>query len=806
MADGIFSQIFAGRALRSVYGLGRRLLGRVAGPGLLVLSLYVLGLGRFATAPSGSSAKDGLALPGGPGPWLFLGLLLFLGSRLRRLLLLGGRSRRRLRLEIGAALLLAGAGLLQLGGGTGAMLAPLRYAGVAALLSYYRGGSALLLGGLAVAGESLLLYSEGVREPERYLWSGLLIAAFAGLRTLVLRGELWRQRREHRRHMADAFATLTRQAHDFRLLLGQAGRSPASAGASGEVAALVETSERGRDRSEEEALILQSAVVLVRQNLDALVGLLRRALDLHTCAVLWLRDDRSGLTVVAATTASEAFSGREVAPDEGVIGTVLMTERPLNLRDPKPSQLPYYDGRSLRLDEGEVAAICAVPLLDGGQPCGVLVADRARPRPPARARDDGDASDDATESGVRFTAAEEAILLAAGPLILRALQSERVFIDVERRQYTHERLLHASRLLTAALRPDEVHPAALAAVAEVCRYDFAALTRIDETTGSQVVVAAAGDPVLRKAVADYRFSESSGLCAMAVKLGQTLPPGGQLFDRDAEAVVFDERVRLRGFSSLAVVPLATGGATRGALVVAGRGPQPGAMLGQGRLELLQVLANQIAISLDNARMVGALEAMATTDGLTGLLNRRAFNERFTEMQQRAERMNRPLAVVLCDIDHFKKINDGYGHLVGDEVLRRVASVIVGQVRKVDLAARYGGEEFALILEATDVEGGRQLAERVRAEIKRLVFAAEAQDAVHSIPPVSGAAAMVPSAPSGPTSFSCTLSLGIATFPTDGTTGAALLERADQALYYAKRHGRDQAIAYRDVAEAIQSAA
>lgn len=797
MADGIFREIVSGRVLRSVYGLGRRILGRVAGPGLLLLSLYALALGRFGTESGVPSPKGGLALPGGPGPWLFLGLLLFLGSRLRRLLLLGGRSRRRLRFEIGAALLLAGAGLLQLGGGTGAMLAPLRYAGVAALLSYYRGGSALLLGGLAVAAESLLLYSEGTHEPERYLWSGLLIAAFAALRTLVLRGELWRQRREHRQRMDDAFATLARQAHDFRLLLGQAGRAPASAAASGEVAALTETGERARDRGEEEALMLQSAVVLVRQNLDALVGLLRRALDLHTCAVLWLREDRSGLTVVAATTASEAFSGRQVAPDEGVIGTVLMTERLLNLRDPKPSQLPYYDSRSLRLDEGEVAAICAVPLLDGGRSCGVLVADRARRRTAAPG------SDEAQENGVRFTAAEEAILLAAGPLILRALQSERVFIDVERRQYTHERLLHASRLLTAALRPDEVHPAALAAVAEVCRYDFAALTRIDEATGSQVVVAAAGDPVLRKAVTDYRFSESSGLCAMAVKLGQTLPPGGQFFDRDAEAVVFDERVRLRGFSSLAVVPLATGGATRGALVVAGRGPQPGAMLGQGRLELLQVLANQIAISLDNARMVGALEAMATTDGLTGLLNRRAFNERFTEMQQRAERMNRPLAVVLCDIDHFKKINDGYGHLFGDEVLRRVASVVLGQVRKVDLAARYGGEEFALVLEATDVEGGRQLAERVRAEIKRLIFAAEAQDAVHSIPPVSGAAA---SGSSGPTSFSCTISLGIATFPLDGTTGAALLERADQALYYAKRHGRDQAIAYRDVADAIQSAA
>jgi diguanylate cyclase (GGDEF)-like protein len=786
MSDGIFSS----------FGLLRRLAGRAAGPVIVGLGLFALGLGQLRATPLPAS---GLLLLGA------LGLLL--GARLRRLLGaggLGGRLRLRLRVEIGAALILLGNAAVQLGGGTASLLAPLRYAGLAALLSYYRGASALLLGALALCGEALLLYSEGVRTPERYLLGGALVAAFAALRALVLRGELWRQRSEHRRRVADAIAGLQRQAHDFRLLLPQTARA---ASISGEVAAL--TDPRGelrgpagerpfdradRSRAAEEALLLRSAVVLVRQNLDALVGLLRRALGLHTCAVLWLREDQTGMEIVAATTDSEAFSGRAVLPDVGIVGTVLKTERPLCLRDPKPSQLPYYDSRSLQLEESEVAAVCAVPLVDGGRICGVLLGDRARRRASTGQGRSEEPGGEAVEAA-RFTPADEAILLAAAPLILRALQSERVFIDVERRQYSHERLLDASRLLNAALKPSDVHAAALDAVAEICRYDFAALTHLDEATGAQVVVAAAGDPSLRKAVQDLRFCDGSGLCAMAVRLGQTLPPGGQLFDRDAVAVVFDDRVRLRGYASLAVVPLSIGPSTRGALVVAGRGAE---MLAQGRLELLQVLANQIAVSLDNARMVGALEAMATTDGLTGLLNRRAFNERFAEMQQRAERMSRELTVVLCDIDHFKKINDTYGHLVGDEVLRRVAGVVGQQLRKVDLAARYGGEEFALVLEATGAEGGRQLAERVRAEIKRLAFAAEAPAAA------DGAGSLV--AASHAAVFGCTLSLGIATFPGDGRDGAALLERADQALYYAKRHGRDQAVAYRDVAEAIKSAA
>jgi diguanylate cyclase (GGDEF)-like protein len=144
------------------------------------------------------------------------------------------------------------------------------------------------------------------------------------------------------------------------------------------------------------------------------------------------------------------------------------------------------------------------------------------------------------------------------------------------------------------------------------------------------------------------------------------------------------------------------------------------------------------------------------------------------MLHRAERTGKPVSIVLTDIDKFKNVNDTYGHPVGDMVLRRLASVLAAQIRKVDLAARYGGEEFAIVLEETDEEGARLFCERVRQEV----------------------AAQVMSSEKGP--FRVTLSLGIATYPVNGTEKQLLIERADQALYAAKEGGRNRTVLSTDL--------
>ena len=110
--------------------------------------------------------------------------------------------------------------------------------------------------------------------------------------------------------------------------------------------------------------------------------------------------------------------------------------------------------------------------------------------------------------------------------------------------------------------------------------------------------------------------------------------------------------------------------------------------------------------------------MATTDGLTGLTNHRTFQQRFEDLLQRAQRHNHKVALLLCDVDHFKKVNDNYGHPIGDEVLRRVARVLQEVPRKIDIPARYGGEEFAVLLDNVDVAQAHAVAERIRIEISQ----------------------------------------------------------------------------------------
>jgi len=122
---------------------------------------------------------------------------------------------------------------------------------------------------------------------------------------------------------------------------------------------------------------------------------------------------------------------------------------------------------------------------------------------------------------------------------------------------------------------------------------------------------------------------------------------------------------------------------------------------------------------ERKRMEDKLSALAMTDGLTGILNRRAFDEALGREYRRALRESEPIALLLIDIDHFKQFNDQYGHLAGDDCLRAVASAMSGAVRATDLTARYGGEEIAIILPKTGMAGAAMVAERVRASVERL---------------------------------------------------------------------------------------
>ncbi len=167
-----------------------------------------------------------------------------------------------------------------------------------------------------------------------------------------------------------------------------------------------------------------------------------------------------------------------------------------------------------------------------------------------------------------------------------------------------------------------------------------------------------------------------------------------------------------------------------------------------------------------------LQLLAVTDGLTGVFNHRRFQEALQTELVRAERHKRPLSVLMIDVDFFKKINDAMGHPAGDDLLRRLAEVLGADLRQTDLIARYGGEEFTVLLPETTKNEAIQVGERMRAAVEEKINQGS------------------------PWKQKVTVSLGVATYPDDGMTGEGVLEAADQAMYIAKRQGRNRVVGAR----------
>jgi diguanylate cyclase (GGDEF)-like protein len=184
----------------------------------------------------------------------------------------------------------------------------------------------------------------------------------------------------------------------------------------------------------------------------------------------------------------------------------------------------------------------------------------------------------------------------------------------------------------------------------------------------------------------------------------------------------------------------------------------------------------VAISRDMTEqkdLQDKLASLATLDGLTGIANRRHFDERLEEEWARAKRDGTSLSLLLIDVDHFKKFNDQYGHPAGDACLRALARILAAQARRPgDLAARYGGEEFALLLPNTGAEGCVEVGERVREALRELSM-------LHAL---------------NPPSRLVTVSLGGATnVPAQAMVSDSLVAAADRALYAAKESGRDRLV-------------
>jgi diguanylate cyclase (GGDEF)-like protein len=186
-------------------------------------------------------------------------------------------------------------------------------------------------------------------------------------------------------------------------------------------------------------------------------------------------------------------------------------------------------------------------------------------------------------------------------------------------------------------------------------------------------------------------------------------------------------------------------------------------------DVLQRCSDVLSVAVETQRLLLHTRRMAETDGVTGVFNHRYFIAALRQEIERARRLERPMALLMADIDHFKRFNDSYGHQAGDEVLRQVAQCLSRTLRRSDVVCRYGGEEFAAILQDVDLGIALEVADKVRAEVERGRFQVSAM----------------------PRPLEVTVSLGVSAYPEDARTPAELVACADQGLYQAKRGGRNR---------------
>lgn len=546
--------------------------------------------------------------------------------------------------------------------------------------------------------------------------AGFMLAV-AATNMMSLRMEVVRLRKASRSELSAERDRIREEARNYRLLRPVA---------EGEI-------ESGR----EDERLFRSVIEEIQLSVLFALRLLRESLGVHTTILLWL-DDAGSLRVTELVSDAEdhELARGPFSALDGILGAVLSQQAPVSLHGLKPSHhLPYY------AENCPVQAVCAVPVFEHGHLRGVLVVDRREARP--------------------FTAEEEELCEQAARFAARAIENERVFVQLGRTRDEQSKLYRAAERLGAALSEQEIVEAGVSSASEIAAVDFAAFTSFEPNDRSHLIRSVRGEKA--SALEGKRFGNNAGLVSMALKNRHPLPYRGE-YD-PGQQMVFSKQLAPPNMPSLLVLPLVVHDEPLGTLVLGSKRSQAFDDAARG---LLDVLASHLAVSLSNARMVRKLEEQATTDGLTGLLNKRALLEAAEHKLSAARRFGRPLSVLVCDIDHFKRVNDTYGHDVGDVVIKALGQVHQREKRVTDAVARFGGEEFVTICEQTDAEGAMLLAERIREEFKKTVFHANGEE------------------------VRCTLSVGIATFPGVGKSWDEVFKAADEALYASKRGGRDRA--------------
>jgi len=459
--------------------------------------------------------------------------------------------------------------------------------------------------------------------------------------------------------------------------------------------------------------------------LQQILIIARDYFHLENVAILLLDKDTEKLVVRSQIGWDAGQDQIDLSVGEGLTGTAALLKRPIYVPDVSkdPRYLP-----SAQTTKSELA----IPLMVRDEVVGVL---------------------DCQSINLDHFDRETADLLTLfSTQASMALQNARLY-SLERERASQLKAINAiAQQMTAVLDLKEL----LAKVCSLMKVAFnvchvSVLLKDEE----DLVLRAHAGALTPKIQEGGRLPLTAGLWGKALGLGKTVVENDVRTSEDYVGFYEETAARL-------CIPLISFGQTMGVLV-----------LDSSRVNAfratdtqpLESVADICATAIQNAYHLDRVKQLAYIDGLTGIFNRRFFELRIAEEIERARRFDAGMAVIMADIDHFKRLNDEFGHLLGDEVLRQVSSIFHQHLRKIDVVCRYGGEEFAILISQTNPQHALGIAEKLRRTVEQWQF---------------------PGVPRP-----VTISVGVAGLPEQGKTRDELVKAADAGMYAAKKAGRNQ---------------
>ncbi len=483
---------------------------------------------------------------------------------------------------------------------------------------------------------------------------------------------------------------------------------------------------------------LQSTFGFFEERVFKILQQVKELMEPYTVAFFKIKEDGKTYKIFEAISDSDYLRyNDDISLEEGVVGWIFKHEKSLNFSSVKGGSrvLNYYD------TDLPIASFLGIPVFWRNKIVGVLAVDSLQ--------------DNA------FNPDSENIVKLAVLQIQEAMENVQLIQQMQMQYREFSALYDGSKRMMKCVTLEENLNTFLDIINTITHNDVSIIALIDEMMEHKLVIKSSrglADDVINKKV------EDESLLLWVVNHKQYL----DLRHYDAKKKIkpiIATNIKFPKLQRVIIYPLGFEDRVLGALMLGYKDEGPD----DYEKRIIEILTNQACVSISNATLFEQVQRMATTDGLTGVYNHRHFQEKFNEILMRAERYNEKFSLILIDIDFFKKVNDTYGHQVGDIVLKKVAQTLQQVARKVDIVARYGGEEFAIICVNDDKRNSAKLAERIRKEIENLTIVFEGGK------------------------LKVTASLGVASFPEDGKDKVSIVESADRALYEAKHSGRNRVV-------------